>query len=645
MSWEVPIMRSMTLSCDRALMRADWRRLWPLAFGYAVFWLCVLPLALWSQCRDMSVGEGFVRLYGLRQVNNHLFGCTEAAVIVSACFAVLLAMALFAYLMNGRSVGLMHALPIRRGRQFYVHFSVGVQMFTAVHVLTAAIVLLVQAGSGLVCLRSTMEWLAVAEITCLFFFALASLCAMVTGWLLALPVIYAGVNFMFAAFHLLSCAMLDLYSWGVDGMSWPAWIDWLTPVVRIFVRVNDSKEVLLGTAEGREIYLDCLSSTAWWTLLAYTLVAVALVALAYFFYRLRHSETAGDAVVFSWLHPIVLYVISAAGGMGLGMLLWMLLGYYSSNGNAVILFFCEVFTGLLVYFAVRMLLQKSFKVFDRRGWLGAAALAVLLLAVTLCVRFDLFGVERYVPKADNVRYVYTYAYGLIDSGKVAESEQIEKITAIHKAIVEQGESDDALVDRVMNGADPNAVYLSINLNYTMKSGADVNRYYDVVVQRGTPLYDALNALYQDETYRQESVANAYAYVDETKDEITGGWVEVWNLPAPSVDGVVATEEATSASDQLTKAQAQRIYEALQQYARRKAAEKQDVITALKSDTGMASVGLDIYTKEKPTAAGSGYIDTTDSGSVYIGDIPCDCTEVLELLAEFGFAPSVAAMTR
>lgn len=640
MSWEVPIMRSMTLSCDGALMRADWRRLWPLAFGYAVLWLCVLPLALWSQCRDMYVGEEYARLYGLRRVNDYLFGCTQAAVIVSACFAVLLAMALFAYLMNGRSVGLMHALPIRRGRQFYVHFSVGVQMFTAVHVLTAAVVLLVQAAAGLVCFRSTMEWLAVAEITCLFFFALASLCAMVTGWLLAVPVIYAGVNFMFGAFHLLVCTMLDLYSWGLTGFSWPAWIEWLTPIVRIFDHVSDSKGVLIGTAEGREILLDYLSSPAWWTLLAYTLAAAALVALAYLFYRMRHSETAGDAVVFSWLRPIVLYVISVAGGMGLGLLLWALLGYYNSNGNALILFFCEVFTGLMVYFAVRMLLQKSFKVFDRRGWLGAAVLAALLLTVTLCVRFDLFGVERYVPKANEVRSVYTYAYGVIDGDEVTDPEQIEKITAIHRAIVEQGEGD-----YVQTYTDPNAVHLGIKFNYTMKSGADVDRFYDVVVQRGTPLYDALNDLYQDEAYRQESIAKAYAYVDETKDVITGGWVEVWNLSAAAADGVVETNEVTSSSGDLTKAQAQRIYDALQQYAQRKAAEKQDVIAVLKSNNNIAPVSLDIYTKEKPIADNSGFIDNTDSGSVYISDIPCDCTEMLELLVEFGFAPSVAAITR
>ena len=42
-------MRSMTLSSDRALLRADFHRFWPLLFGYAVLWLCALPLALWSR--------------------------------------------------------------------------------------------------------------------------------------------------------------------------------------------------------------------------------------------------------------------------------------------------------------------------------------------------------------------------------------------------------------------------------------------------------------------------------------------------------------------------------------------------------------------------------------------------------------------
>ena len=159
-------MRFMISSSDRALARADFRRFWPLLFGYAAVWLCALPLALWSNRR--WIYDATDSAASLASVNSHLWGCTAAAPIISACFAVLLAMALYAYLMNGRSVGLLHALPITRGSQFAVHFTVGVLMFTVVHLAAALISLPVQAGCGAIDMRGTLEWFAVAELTGLF---------------------------------------------------------------------------------------------------------------------------------------------------------------------------------------------------------------------------------------------------------------------------------------------------------------------------------------------------------------------------------------------------------------------------------------------------------------------------------------------
>ena len=124
-------MRFTTSSSKWALVRSDLRRFWPLLFGYAVLWLCAMPVALWSH-RDYARTLDHVRV--LCDIVNSYFsnGGIVAAAIVPACFTVLLAMALFSYLMNSRSVGLMHALPITRGAQFGVHFAVGVGMFTAV---------------------------------------------------------------------------------------------------------------------------------------------------------------------------------------------------------------------------------------------------------------------------------------------------------------------------------------------------------------------------------------------------------------------------------------------------------------------------------------------------------------------------------
>lgn len=101
-------MRSMISSSERALARSDFRRFWPLLFGYAVLWLCALPLSLWSRHDYLSSRRP---MEAMASVSNYFYNASRASIYVSAFFAVLLAMALFAYLMNSRSVGLMHLCP------------------------------------------------------------------------------------------------------------------------------------------------------------------------------------------------------------------------------------------------------------------------------------------------------------------------------------------------------------------------------------------------------------------------------------------------------------------------------------------------------------------------------------------------------
>ena len=86
-------MRFTTSSSKWALVRSDLRRFWPLLFGYAVLWLCAMPVALWSH-RDYAQTLDHVRV--LCDIVNSYFsnGGIAAAAIVPACFAVLLALSL-----------------------------------------------------------------------------------------------------------------------------------------------------------------------------------------------------------------------------------------------------------------------------------------------------------------------------------------------------------------------------------------------------------------------------------------------------------------------------------------------------------------------------------------------------------------------
>lgn len=624
-------MRSMISSSERALARSDFRRFWPLLFGYAVLWLCALPLSLWSRHDYLSSRRP---MEAMASVSNYFYNASRASIYVSAFFAVLLAMALFAYLMNSRSVGLMHSLPITRGRQFATHFAVGVVMFTAVHLATALLTLPVQAALGAVNMRGTWEWFAAAELTSLFFFALATLCALITGWLLAVPVIYTGINFLFAAFYLLFSTMTQLFYWGYESGGWTGWVSWLTPLVRLYNTagsVGPEDIVLYGMDNGSQYYLYRLPADFWKTLLIYTVAAVIFIVVAWLFCRARQSETAGDAIVFPWLRPVVLYVISLAGGMGLGILLW----YMVSNTQSIVaLLLCQIVAGLIVYFVVQMLLHKSFKVFNRRGWLGAAALTAVLVILCLVIRFDAFGAQKYIPDVNQIESAEVRTYG--DTPTVSglqDPQGLEKLTAFHKAVLDQGKPAAAEIDQVIgvptSENDDSQRYITFAFSYYMKDGSTVYRTYTQIVRRGTPLYEAANAFYNDPAVRQVSYDNRYSYVKIDPSTITGGWFNNYDLGGDSVE--------------LTAAQTRQLYAAIQRYYD---ANRQKTVDILHSDDGQQRATcfyLEFNYRDAEHAAsvdGNSPVSVdTENGDCFwnLDDLPADCTEVLDLLVSFGLA--------
>lgn len=630
-------MRSMISSSERALARSDFRRFWPLLFGYAVLWLCALPLALWSR-RDYLNPRRPMEV--MASVSGYLNGSAKATIFVSAFFTVLLAMALFSYLMNSRSVGLMHSLPITRGRQFATHFVVGVIMFTAVHLAAALLALPVQAALGAVDVRGTWEWFAAAELTSLFFFALAALCAMITGWLLAIPVIYTGINFLFGAFYLLISTMTQMFYWGYESNGWPAWVSWLTPLVRLYnvaAPAGPDDIVLYGMENGTNYYVNYLPARFWNAMLIYTVAAVLFIVIAWLFCRARHSETAGDAIVFPWLRPVVLYVISLAGGMGLGILLWYLVSYGES---IYVMLLCQIVAGLIVYFGVQMLLHKSFKVFNRRGWLGAAALTAALVIVSLVIRFDAFGAQKYVPDVNQIESaeINTYAYDNIPGVRGLKDPQgLEKLTALHKAILEQGRPASQEIDQInsvpTSEYSGDQDYFTFSITYTLKDGSTIRRSYSQIVRRGTPLYEAANAFYNDPAVRQVSYDDNYLDAEIEPSAITGGWFNNYKQ-----DG--------GGSAELTSTQARQLYAAIQRYYEAQRQQTIDVLDAANADRQYACFYLEILYRDDTVAAtvsGNGAEAAKDDCSWGIDNLPADCTEVLDLLVSFGLAENTAEL--
>ena len=77
------------------------------------------------------------------------------------------------------------------------------------NLLVLAVTALTALLGGLALTPALLTWFVVATLLDLIFLALGTLCAMVTGWLLAVPVLYAAVNCLAVALTWLGQQLAD----------------------------------------------------------------------------------------------------------------------------------------------------------------------------------------------------------------------------------------------------------------------------------------------------------------------------------------------------------------------------------------------------------------------------------------------------
>ncbi len=484
-----------TSFCNKALLRSDIKRYWPLLFLYAAVWVVILPLPILQAGRWMT-SMGQMRA----EIHNTIYNALFGSIVMALIFGCLMAMAVWSYLMTARTIGLMHALPVTRTEQFLSHSIAGLGMLTAGNVLVFLLSAACCAGRGFVDWAMLGAWLLLTELMELFFFALASLCAMATGWLLAIPVLYGAVNALAILLHLVVQAMADIFYYGYNRVDPSEAVMWLTPVGRIWAAIGHDTSYWITTdnrvspeylEDGWRI-ID-LSPVAYTTCAIYAAAGLALLALVWWLYQKRPSESAGDAMAFRWLRPIARWVIGLCGGWGLGLFLHYAVLY---NNSLTQLLISQVILGVVCFFAAQMLLQKKFRIFTRRWWLETAAMVLVLAAVTVCVKLDFTGYQHRVPQADSVTEVR--CVGVADL-TADDPETIETVLALHRAILAQydaGITPDSYPDTTSEtmASDDESVIRYLRVTYTLQDGTELRRNYNAVVSAGTDVYRLMTEL-------------------------------------------------------------------------------------------------------------------------------------------------------
>ena len=239
-------MPSKTSFCNGAEFRKCLSRWWPLWVIYGVILFIMLPGVLLN-ARSTTP---YVSTEQIGYLSNMILSETQMLLPLTAfCAGLLAAAAMFGYLYTPRGAGLAASLPIRRGCMFRTHLLAGLLMLLSAEVVVFGLAVLIEAVRFTLVIQPLLIWLGVLALETVIFYAIAVLCAMLTGHTVLLPCLYLLVNFVAVGFQVLIDAVLYTFVYGMSGMvDLP--VDWLSPLVLFMRRTSISNDYLLRPISG-----------------------------------------------------------------------------------------------------------------------------------------------------------------------------------------------------------------------------------------------------------------------------------------------------------------------------------------------------------------------------------------------------------
>lgn len=473
-------MKSRTSCCNGAVLRRTLFRSLPLWGSYLLCWLVVLPVMILSQNRWQNLVD--LREYILQTTAGSCHFVAFVYGLAAACVA-------FSFLYHSRSANFFGALPLRRENLFVTCYLAGLLLSFGPNLLVALLSLLAGLLRGMLVGTELAIWLAAQSLTFVFYYSFAVLLAMVVGHVAALPGLYVVLNFTAIVVEALIRELLKNFVYGMwfDGNFW---FDWASP---LYYALAEGTPEVHSVWEELEL-LDCYFE-GWKQLLILAAAGVAFAALAFWFFRRRRMESAGDVIAVRHLKPVFLYGFTVGCSLVLGYLLAEMLVSGIGSRNFVPVLLCMLAGAFLGYFVGEMMLHKSVRVFRKRHWVNWAVTCVVITAAMLCVRLDVFGYSSYVPLAEEVEAV-SLTYG---ESYTQDPGMIEEAVALHQEILDRRTETELAVEN------NDGWYNSMYLRYRLKNGKTVCRSYELPCGPGIDsapdsLVRKYDALYNDPDY-------------------------------------------------------------------------------------------------------------------------------------------------
>lgn len=366
----------------------------------------------------------------------------------------------------------VHSLPVTRKENYISSVLAGLALMAAPVILTALILLIMSFTmyGQIISSWSVVYWAALNLSIIFIMFSASVFTAFLTGNAAAHIGINVFVHIIPMIVALVIFLISDIFLFGfmqADGFVGNKIME-NTPIVWLF-----GKSLSHYRSD-----LNMFKSLNMWM---YLLGAAVVYVLGYLVYKKRKIEACGDVAAFRIFRPILKYTIVSAVATVIFAILT------ESTIGAIPIFIVATVATLITYFAIEMLMNKSFKVFGTyKGYLaflGVCAAFIAFFAFT-----NVFGYETKVPKADEVESAAVFERWS-DEPHVADSGLINATIEIHNGLIK----DIPVV------CDPDQ-FRHLRVSYKLKNGKSIERVYKVSEETNDK---ALAEMYKFDEYKMK----------------------------------------------------------------------------------------------------------------------------------------------
>ena len=399
---------------NKAIYKRALSRFWIIGAAYAVV-LCFLTLMCGryfnSEFTEMSEYVSYSILSNL----------TRREIVAAAAAAVVMAVAVYGWMFRKTSAAYISALPVTREALLISSLLAGLTLLILPCIFAMLVSLLLYGGGPLwtpylLCSAAAVVLMNIA------FFGLASFCTVFTGNAAVLPALYVIALYGFVGIEVVTRYIAEFLLFGVRGTGWELAV--LSP---LYYFSNN----YVGS------YSYAIPLTA-----IYAAAGVILAGLAVIFFRRRRMEAAGEVVAVPVLRPIFRWGLAAVGALGMALLILKTVfnvGSYAAGNDGTparvaILLLAMLFGAAVGWFGAEALMRKTLRVFDRH-WKGLGVFCALLCALVIGCELDVFGVERYQPKVDEIGYASVNGWGEYDETRIMQPENLEALLSLQKDII------------------------------------------------------------------------------------------------------------------------------------------------------------------------------------------------------------------